>query len=245
MGGCLSGCFHFLYAPLIRRTVSGHEQVPQEDDVDTSPAFRQSSKVSRAAKPTTPIHISQEMSSPKVLPYNDREDHGSNDAHGETISGHGLALADSSVPHDGAAYWEWQFAKDESTENCLFGVSTKRNPQFYDILAKSDGSASSLKMATKLMRPLTTASGDTVGVAIDLRTEKPMVQLYLNGELMEEFLLKHFRGAVYPSIWLPPESNGTVVVTFVHNESHFRELSPHARFLPLCGGGASNVAEIV
>mmetsp|Transcript_10913 Transcript_10913/g.32304 ORF Transcript_10913/g.32304 Transcript_10913/m.32304 type:complete len:94 (+) Transcript_10913:369-650(+) len=82
------------------------------------------------------------------------------------------------------------------------------------------------------MRTVHANSRDVIGVAIDLSAEKPFIQLFLNGELQEEFLLGRFRGSVYPSIWLP-KADGTATATLVVEEANFRHKSPRAAFLPL------------
>lgn len=158
----------------------------------------------------------------------------------KVVSGHGLALVDTCVGQDGA-YWEWHVGESDHSggsgkgkdhNNVMVGVSTKRTQDFYRILAESDGAASSLKLATKLMRTVISNPGDTIGVAIDLSSATPFVKLLLNGELKEEFVLGRFRGSVFPSIWLP-KPDGTAMATFVVDEANFCCKSPGPIFLPM------------
>ena len=257
-----------------------------------------------------PIHIDEHMSSPtiRISETNGSED-GRFSRGWRLVSGHGLALAAGAAGTDRGAYWEWHVGTDGGAsteqENVMVGVSTKRTPEFYKILEKSDGgkcpchlrpgvewymtasvclregtlghapagwsraslssyvpripltlmpivetfrrypfsdlftnaAASSLKLATKLMRTVSACPGDTVGVTINLKVENPFVQLFLNGELQEEFRLGRFRGSLYPSIWLPGPDGTAPSVTFIHSGSEFRQLSPGAQFLPLEGLG--------
>uniref|UniRef100_A0A7S2HKG8 SPRY domain-containing protein n=1 Tax=Helicotheca tamesis TaxID=374047 RepID=A0A7S2HKG8_9STRA len=207
------------------------------------------------------ITIDEEMSAPTVQLSNENQ----------TALGHGLAVVDCAVnssTQSDASYWEWHVEESmsggavevesggEDGKCLMFGVSTKRNQNFYEILANSAGTTNMmLKQCTKLMKELPNIShDDTVGVAIQLKSNdptggklsKPTMQLYINGELKETFDLGRFRGEIYPAVWLPSsfgEGGGKdVVVTFVHDEREFKQLSPHARFHPLEG---KKVADIV
>jgi len=161
---------------------------------------------------------------------------------GSVVTGHGLALASSTINSDDTAYWEWHMQRSDSSlkEACLFGVSTKRTPKFYELLAGGNGSASSLKIAMKMMRPIPTSTGDVIGIAIDLASEDDKyIKIYLNGNFQEQFDLKSFRGSLFPSIWLPAASKEEddtappIEAYFAHDEAHFQQRSPHAKFVPL------------
>jgi len=99
--------------------------------------------------------------------------------------------------------------------------------------------ASSLKIAMKMMRPISTSTGDVIGIAIDLLSEDDKyIRLYLNGNLREQFDLKSFRGSLFPSIWLPAASNedddaSPIEAYFAHDEAHFQQRSPNAKFVQL------------
>lgn len=202
-----------------------------------------------------PIYIDSDMTSPtikigSVTGENDKM--GSVEGQGagkkKTVSGDGLALVDTCVGQDGA-YWEWHIGEGDNNEDrrgedhddVMVGVSTKRTQDFYKILAESDGAASSLKLATKLMRTVRANPGDTIGVAIDMGAEKPFIKLLLNGELQDEFFLGRFRGSVFPSLWLP-KPDGSATATFVVDEASFGFKSPGANFLPLAIGNAKGTS---
>jgi len=107
---------------------------------------------------------------------------------------------------------------------------------------------------TALMRPIPQLrDGDTIGIAVQ-HSDLPMVQFLLNGEPLHEIAINRFRGAVYPSIYLPGGNGdgqggvsentkgggggggvveGDISATVVFDENDFRELSPHSRFGPL------------
>mmetsp|Transcript_18734 Transcript_18734/g.26425 ORF Transcript_18734/g.26425 Transcript_18734/m.26425 type:complete len:101 (+) Transcript_18734:40-342(+) len=88
----------------------------------------------------------------------------------------------------------------------------------------------------KMMRPIATSTGHVIGIAIDLQSEEEKrIKLYLNGSLQEEFELKSFRGSLFPSIWLPAtgEDTPSIEAFFAHDEGHFQQRSPHAKYIPL------------
>uniref|UniRef100_A0A6U3RHZ8 Uncharacterized protein n=1 Tax=Ditylum brightwellii TaxID=49249 RepID=A0A6U3RHZ8_9STRA len=203
------------------------------------------------------ITIDGEMSAPTIQVSNENQ----------TVLGHGLAVVDCAVnssTQNDTSYWEWHIEESMNgsalevegggdNDNCLmFGVSTKRNQNFYEILSNSAGSKTMMIMqCTKLMKKLPNISHeDIVGVAIDTKPNagkpgNPTIQLYINGELNETFDLSRFRGDIYPAVWLPSSFAGgekEVVVTFVHHERDFKQLSPHAKFQPL---NARKTADIV
>ncbi len=83
------------------------------------------------------------------------------------------------------------------------------------------------------MRKIIVSNEDTVGVAVQ-QSDLPMVQFLLNGKPLHELAINRFRGTVYPSIYLPPESiDRGLKATIVLNEKDFQQLSPHARFGPV------------
>jgi hypothetical protein len=71
---------------------------------------------------------------------------------------------------------------------------------------------------------------DTIGVAVQ-QSDLPMVQFLVNGEPMHELAINRFRGAMYPSIFLPAGEN--IKATLVFDENDFRQYSPHAKFGPV------------
>mmetsp|Transcript_26383 Transcript_26383/g.57856 ORF Transcript_26383/g.57856 Transcript_26383/m.57856 type:complete len:254 (+) Transcript_26383:130-891(+) len=250
MGGVCSRLFSILrgYAPAATDPQSvrplGQPSVEHATDIEmgTRRIATIAGQTSPQPLPTVEVTLSEEMSSPTAIIDPDDK---------RTISGHGLALSANAIPSDGASYWEWHvksyIMNDSGKHDALmFGVSSKRNQAFYKILSKGDGSAASLKLATKDMRYVTASSCDIVGVAIDMSPTgdkgggKPTVQLRLNGELMEEYHLGFVRGRVFPSIWLPPP-DGTASAVLVGSEPDLAHPSPGPQYLPLgvdaAGGG--------
>lgn len=134
------------------------------------------------------------------------------------VCGTGLALADVPVEQD-RAYWEWQvkIVNPGSKQELMFGVSNKRNSKFYEILAESTVPAS--KHGTKFMCSVSNLKdGDVVGVLVQ-QSEIPMIQLFLNGEVVQDGgQISKFRGTVFPSVYLPP---GSASVTFLYATDQF------------------------
>eukprot|EP00586_Coscinodiscus_wailesii_P022264 CAMPEP_0172506334 /NCGR_PEP_ID=MMETSP1066-20121228/194141_1 /TAXON_ID=671091 /ORGANISM="Coscinodiscus wailesii, Strain CCMP2513" /LENGTH=173 /DNA_ID=CAMNT_0013283327 /DNA_START=241 /DNA_END=762 /DNA_ORIENTATION=- len=151
----------------------------------------------------------------------------------QQVLGTGLALSGASLEQD-AVYWEWHVevngTSDGNDAPVLVGVSTKRNPEFYKVLADSGGGMPMHKHGTKLMRELENGveDGDTIGVAFQ-KGDAPTIQLLKNGQTVTTFKLGRYRGDVFPSIWLP----GKVSAMIVSSESSFREVPPHPRFQPI------------
>lgn len=139
----------------------------------------------------------------------------------DELNGHGLALADVNVEQD-RAYWEWRVkmnGETASTSYPMFGVSNKRNPKFYQILAES--AVPPHKHGTKFMVAVPNLNdGDVVGVVVK-QSEIPMIQLYLNGVIQEDLTVSRFRGTVYPSIFLPECTVGSMSAKFLYREDHF------------------------
>jgi len=90
------------------------------------------------------ITIDGEMSAPTIQVSNENQ----------TVLGHGLAVVDCAVnssTQNDTSYWEWHIEESMNgsalevegggdNDNCLmFGVSTKRNQNFYEILSNSAG----------------------------------------------------------------------------------------------------------
>lgn len=76
-------------------------------------------------------------------------------------------------------------------------------------------------------------NGDVIGVAVQ-QSDLPMVQFTLNGEQLHISAINKFRGTVYPSVFLPENTNDLKAeVHLVTNEHEFRQKSPGDRFLPL------------
>jgi hypothetical protein len=101
----------------------------------------------------------------------------------------------------------------------MFGVSNKRNAKFYEILAGSTLPAQ--KHGTKFMVAFPNLSdGDVVGVVVK-QSEIPMIQLCLNGVVQNELVVLRFKGAVYPSIFLPECTSGSMSAKFLYREDQF------------------------
>ena len=159
------------------------------------------------------IHsIDTDMSAPTIQTSIDSSDE---------VKGHGLALADVTVEQD-RAYWEWRVVignDTASTSYPMFGVSNKRNAKFYQILSES--TLPPQKHGTKFMVAFPNLSnGDVVGVVVK-QSEIPMIQLYLNGVVQEELVVNRFRGTVYPSIFLPECTAGSMSAKFLYREDQF------------------------
>ena len=60
---------------------------------------------------------------------------------GWQITGHGLALAGAGIEQE-AGYWEWHIIKVPEGTKIQFGVSHKKNRDFYNELEKSNESES-------------------------------------------------------------------------------------------------------
>ena len=139
----------------------------------------------------------------------------------DEVKGHGLALLDVTVEQD-RAYWEWRVRMNgEATSSWppMFGVSNKRNAKFYEILAES--SVPPEKHGTKFMCTVPNLEdGDVIGIVVR-QSEIPMIQLYLNGEAKDSLVVNRFRGTVYPSIFLPECSEGSISASFRYREDQF------------------------
>ncbi|KAL3793827.1 hypothetical protein HJC23_006187 [Cyclotella cryptica] len=142
------------------------------------------------------------------------------------VQGHGLALLDVTVEQD-RAYWEWRVRMNGDATSSwppMFGVSNKRNAKFYEILAES--AVPPEKHGTKFMCAAPNLKdGDVVGVVVR-QSEIPMIQLYLNGEAQDGLVVSRFRGTVYPSIFLPECSEGSISASFLYREEQFVHGSP-------------------
>lgn len=80
------------------------------------------------------------------------------------------------------------------------------------------------------MRKIKVKHNDTVGVAVQ-QDDLPMIQFLLNGEPLHSLSISKFRGSVFPSVFLPESER--LKVTFVFEESSFKEMPPTVRFGPL------------
>jgi hypothetical protein len=74
------------------------------------------------------------------------------------------------------------------------------------------------------MRKIKVSQGDIVGIAVQ-QSDLPMVQFLLNGEPLPSLSVNRFRGAVYPSIYLP-ENDGLVVSMVVSSLKSVKDLKP-------------------
>mmetsp|Transcript_30840 Transcript_30840/g.66088 ORF Transcript_30840/g.66088 Transcript_30840/m.66088 type:complete len:217 (+) Transcript_30840:174-824(+) len=167
--------------------------------------------------------IDPEMSAPSIEITNDSS---------SQISGHGLALVDTTVEQD-QAYWEWKVhvRGETGSKVPMFGVSNKRNSKFYEILA--DSSIPEEKHGTKFMCAVPgLEDGDVIGVVVQ-QSELPMIQLYKNGEIQDGFLVSRFRGTVYPSVYLPQSPGNGFSATFLYTEKQFIHGSPSPTITPL------------
>lgn len=156
--------------------------------------------------------INPEMSAPTIQTSIDSSDE---------VKGHGLALVDVTVEQD-RAYWEWRIRIDSDTASTsypMFGVSNKRNAKFYQILSES--TLPPQKHGTKFMVEFPNLSdGDVIGIVVK-QSEIPMIQLYLNGVVQEDLVVTRFRGTVYPSIFLPECTAGSMNAKFLYREDQF------------------------
>jgi hypothetical protein len=173
----------------------------------------------------TNLSVSRAMSAPSI------------DVQDQTkVSGYGLALANVTIEQD-SAYWEAhieiagaeEVGKSGTSFDVLFGVATKKSQKFYQAHAEAEET----NAGTDLMRKIKVKNGDTVGVAVQ-QSDLPMVQFLLNGEPLHNANINRFRGAVYPSVFLPEDNTeGALTVRLVFNESQFKELPPNVRFGPV------------
>lgn len=168
--------------------------------------------------------IDVDMSAPSITVANDLKNE---------VAGSGLALAETPVEQD-RAYWEWRVKVvndppgDASPTTLMFGVSNKRNSKFYEIMAES--SIPPEKHGTKFMNAVPNLKdGDVVGVVVR-QSEIPMVQLYLNGEIVGVDFSR-FRGTVFPSVYLPPGC--AVSATFLYRDDQFVRGPPIPGLEPL------------
>lgn len=170
---------------------------------------------------TTVMSMDGYMSAPTITVENDN-----------TVKGIGLALAAVNIEQE-AVYWEFHIEANGDAEGettpVLVGVSTKRNPEFYKVLANSGGALPIHKHGTKLMKEIESVEdGDTLGVAFQ-KGDAPSIQLLKNGHTCLTFKVGRYRGDVYPAIWLP----GKLTATLVSSENSFRDVAPHPRFQPI------------
>jgi hypothetical protein len=87
-------------------------------------------------------------------------------------------------------------------------------------------------MGTDFMCTIPVSLGDVVGVLMQ-QSDLPMLQFYLNGELLHGCSINRFRGVVYPSLFLPHEDDHIFSLRIVFKESDFRKGPPSSRFIPV------------
>jgi hypothetical protein len=93
--------------------------------------------------------------------------------------------------------------------------------------------AASESNGTNFMCTIPVSHGDIVGVVMQ-QSDLPMLQFYLNGELLNGSSINRFRGAVYPSLFLPYDNEDhTFSLRIVFKESDFRKGPPSSRFMPV------------
>lgn len=194
MGGCCS---------YLKHLISG-------SDIEMSDNSRTEDLMGESMPQVHSIDI--EMSAPSIQTSIDSSDE---------VSGHGLALADVTVEQD-RAYWEWRVRMHGETASSsypMFGVSNKRNAKFYQILAES--TVPPQNHGTKFMCAVPNLTdGDVVGVVVR-QSEIPMIQMCLNGVVQSELVVTRFRGTVYPSIFLPECTVGSMSAKFLYREDQF------------------------
>lgn len=217
MGHCLSSLYHSLRYYSLTATSDESEEPQRIDDSNALASLTPGNQIMESVR-NNAIRISEDMSQPTIRILNDDDDTPN------SVSGHGLAISNEAIEQD-FSYWEWHITNkstsDDNAEECKIGLSTARNSKFYDIL-QGDGNASSLILATKLMRPVSNLSnGDVIGVYFDFKSTKKSVLLYHNGEKVDDFTLSRFRGNLYPAIWLPPP-DGTFSARLINQESRFQ-----------------------
>mmetsp|Transcript_33384 Transcript_33384/g.61290 ORF Transcript_33384/g.61290 Transcript_33384/m.61290 type:complete len:203 (+) Transcript_33384:57-665(+) len=174
-----------------------------------------------ADEPIQQIHsIDEGMSAPSIVIANDLNNE---------VTGFGLALADVNVEQD-RAYWEWQVkvGGNSGSATLMFGVSNKRNVKFFEILAES--TIPPEKHGTKFMGAVSLNDGDVVGVAVQ-QSEIPMIQLYLNGLILDGGEITRFRGTVFPSVYVP--SGSEISATFLYRDDQFIHGPPKPDLTPL------------
>jgi len=186
------------------------------------------------------IKMDPSMSSPSIKIH----------ANGISVSGTGLALAGTSVEQD-SAYWEWEIEDADDGDNKLFvgglvkfGVSTRKNSEFYQSLKnrnKEDASDNTIEdeesQMTVLMRALPKLCyGDTVGVAVQ-QSDLPMIQFLHNGEWMPDLAIHRFRGSVFPSIFISrqaaSEPKFRAVFRFLETDFQHRPPNSSNKLAPL------------
>jgi hypothetical protein len=79
--------------------------------------------------------------------------------------------------------------------------------------------------------------GDVVSVLMQ-QSDLPMLQFMLNGESLHSTYINRFRGVVYPSIYIPNDSNSddqsnNIVLRVVFKESDLKQSPPSSRFKPV------------
>eukprot|EP00934_Nitzschia_sp_Nitz4_P006669 Nitzschia sp. Nitz4//scaffold113_size70149//38471//39205//NITZ4_005952-RA/size70149-augustus-gene-0.85-mRNA-1//1//CDS//3329533347//6659//frame0 len=169
------------------------------------------------------LSISPKLSSPEIQ------------ISSQKVSGQGLALAGASIEQD-MAYWEWHVSleKNVHVDTVQFGVSGKKDRQFYENLKNveeppEEGSPSQIN-GTQWMRAIDVENGDVVGVAVQ-QSDLPMVQFTLNGEPLHISAINRFRGTVHPSIHIPASAQAKgFAAALVVDESAFKHESPGGRF---------------
>lgn len=86
---------------------------------------------------------------------------------------------------------------------------------------------------TDFMCAIPVSHGDIVGVVMQ-QSDLPMLQFYLNGELLSGSSINRFRGVVYPSMFLPYDNDDQAFsLRIVFKESDFRKGPPSSRFMPV------------
>jgi hypothetical protein len=86
---------------------------------------------------------------------------------------------------------------------------------------------------TDYMCTIPVSHGDIIGVIMQ-QSDLPMLQFYLNGELLNGSCINRFRGIVYPSLFLPYDNDDhTFSLRIIFKESDFREGPPSSRFIPV------------
>lgn len=172
------------------------------------------------------LRIDAKMTNPSISIVDD----------GLAATGSGLALIGAPIEQD-AAYLEWkielQGGKTQHIDSIMFGVSTKKNRKYYAELSENKDSSSN--ETEEWMKVIECQNGDVIGVAIQ-QSDLPMIQFTLNGEMLYDVAINRFRGTVFPSIFLPDNTDddvGELKATVVLEESKFEHISPAAKFGPI------------
>mmetsp|Transcript_28842 Transcript_28842/g.40778 ORF Transcript_28842/g.40778 Transcript_28842/m.40778 type:complete len:204 (-) Transcript_28842:1219-1830(-) len=166
------------------------------------------------------IIFSRKMSAPTIT------------VNSNSITGNGLAVSGLTIEQDAGYYEIILKAPKGPCDDVMFGLTTKKNRDFYKKLAEASDEAKSDPEVTGTahMVKIPIKDDDVIGVAVQ-QSDLPMIQFLINGTLQPNLSVMRFKGQVYPSILVPEGID--LRATLVMDETEFKYTPPSSRFVPI------------